>query len=89
MKYNNIMTIIFHAIGVMPSVGLFGPIIVLALLIAQIVLVSVTKTNSMLHDMVSDCVVVDLASQMIFDSDQARVDYITKKDAEEAARSPY
>ena len=43
----------------------------------------------MLHDMIADCVVVDLASQMIFDSDQARVDYITKKDAEEAAKSPY
>lgn len=83
------MMIIFNAIGVMPSPGLFGPIIVLALLIAQIVLVSATKTNSMLHDMIADCVVVDLASQMIFDSDQARVDYITKKDAEEATKSPY
>ena len=83
------MMIIFNAIGVMPSPGLFGPILVLLLLIAQIVLIAATKTNSMIHDIVSDCVVVDLASQMIFDSEQAKVKYIEEKAAEEAARSPY
>ena len=83
------MMIIFNAIGVMPSPGLFGPILVVLLLIAQIVLVAATKTNSMIHDIVSDCVVVDLASQMIFDSEQAMIDYKAKKAAEEAARSPY
>jgi hypothetical protein len=62
---------------------------VVLLLIAQIVLVAATKTNSMIHDIVSDCVVVDLASQMIFDSEQAKVKYIEEKAAEEAARSPY
>lgn len=84
-----VMMIIFHAIGVMPGVGLFGPLVVLALLIIQIVMVTMTKTNSMIHDMVSDCVVVDLASQMIFDSEKAMIEYKTKKAAEEAARSPY
>lgn len=83
------MMIIFNAIGVMASPGLFGPILVLLLLIAQIVLVATTKTKSMIHDIFSDCVVVDLGSQMIFDNEQAKIDYINKKAAEEAAVSPY
>ena len=69
--------------------GILGFLMVLLLLIGQIVMVSVTKTNSMIHDMVSDCVVVDMASQMIFDSEQAMIEYKRAKAAEEAAREPY
>ena len=81
--------VLFNATGIMPSVGLFGPILILCLFVAQVVLLFWTKKHMMIHDLLSDCIVVDLGSQMIFDSEQARIDYITKKDAEEAARSPY
>lgn len=81
--------VLFSASGIMPSVGMFGPIVIVCLFVAQVILVFWTKKHMMIHDLLSDCIVVDLGSQMIFDSEQARIDYITKKDAEEAARSPY
>ena len=83
------MLIIFNAIGIMGGPGIPGFIMVLLLLIGQIVMVAVTKTNSMIHDMVSDCVVVDMASQMIFDNENAMIEYKKAKAAEEAARDPY
>ena len=83
------MMMIFSYWNIMASVGLFGPIVIIVLFIAQILLIFWTKKHTMIHDLLSDCVVVDLGSQMIFDSEQARVDYINKKDAEEAARSPF
>jgi len=69
--------------------GILGFVMVLLLLIGQIVMVAVTKTNSMIHDMVSDCVVVDMASQMIFETEEAMIEYKKAKAAEEAARDPY
>ena len=83
------MMMIFSYWNIMASVGLFGPIVIIVLFIAQILLIFWTKKHTMIHDLLSDCVVVDLGSQMIFDNEQARVEYINKKDAEEAARSPY
>ena len=83
------MMMIFNAIGIMASPGIYGLILVLLILLAQIALVAMTKTNSMIHDIVSDCVVVDLNSQMIFESEKKMIEYKTEKAAEEAARSPY
>lgn len=83
------MLTIFNAIGIMGGPGILGFIMVLLLLVGQIIMVATTKTNSMIHDMVSDCVVVDMASQMIFDSEQAMIEYKAQKAAEEAAREPY
>lgn len=83
------MLIIFNAIGIMGGPGVLGLILMVLLLVGQILLVWLTRTNSMIHDMVSDCVVVDMASQMIFDNEQAMVEYKAEKAAEEAARDPY
>lgn len=83
------MLIIFNAIGIMGGPGVLGLILMVLLLFGQILLVWLTKTNSMIHDMVSDCVVVDMSSQMIFDNEQAMVEYKAEKAAEEAAREPY
>lgn len=83
------MLTIFNAIGIMGGPGILGFVMVLLLLIGQIVMVAVTKTNSMIHDMVSDCVVVDMASQMIFETEEAMIEYKKAKAAEEAARDPY
>ena len=84
-----VVMLFFSAWNIMPSIGLFGPIMVLILFIAQVVLIFGTRKHTMIHDLLSDCVVVDLASQLIFDDEQARMDYIAKKDAEEAVRKPY
>ncbi len=83
------LMLIFNAMGIMGSTGIMGPIFVFGLLILQIAMVAVTKTNSMLHDKISDCVVVDLASQMIFDDEQAMINYKTNAAAENAQKSVY
>ena len=84
-----VMMIFFSVMGIMAGIGLFGPILVIALLIVQIIMLFVTKNHTMIHDLISDCVVVDMSSQMIFDSEQARNEYIAEQDAREAASSPY
>ena len=84
-----VIMFVLYEFGMMPSVGLFGPIILMCLFVTQVILLFWTKKHTMIHDIVSDCVVVDLGSQMIFDSEQARTEYIARKAAEEAAVSPY
>lgn len=70
-------------------IGIMGPIVLLAILILQIVMICVTHTNSTIHDLISDTVVVDLTSQMIFESEQAMIDYKKKLHEEAVSRSPY
>ncbi len=69
--------------------GIMGTMLVLAILVAQVVLMIVTKTNSAIHDLLADCVVVDMASQMIFDSDEDLLAYKKKVSAENASQSKY
>lgn len=56
-----------------------GSMITLAVIILipifQLILVIATKTNSLIHDVFSSTVVVDLHSQMIFDSTDAKIEY--------------
>ena len=47
------------------------------------------KTNSGIHDMLASTVVVDLASQMIFDSPEDVLEYKTKIHEEEVKHAKY
>ena len=68
------------AFGVLGIVG----IVVLVLFFAlQIGVMIATQTNSSIHDLLSDCVVVDFASQQIFQSEEALIAYKQKLHAEE------
>lgn len=78
-----IVLIFFNAIGIV------GPIIIGLILLVQVVLMIKTKTNSMIHDVLAKTVVIDVASQMIFDSEEALIAYKTKAHAEQAARQTY
>ena len=80
-----ILVTIFNAIGIMPGPGLIGFGIVLGLLLVNVLMLFTTKTNSMIHDAVSDCVVVDMASQLIFEDEKSMIEYKANKAAEEAA----
>lgn len=71
------------------SMGLLGPVLLLGLLIGQIVSLAVTRTNSAIHDLMAGTVVVDSASQMIFPTADARLEYQKKIAAERAARQTY
>lgn len=71
------------------SIGIVSVLILLVLLIAQIICIAVTKTYSVLHDVLSGTVAVDIASQMIFETHDELVEYTKKIHAERAARSDY
>lgn len=66
-----------------------GTIVLLALLIAQVVILAVTHTNSLLHDLLAGTAVADISSQMIFPTTQALIEYQKKVAAEQAARQTY
>ena len=63
--------------------GIVGTITLILLLILEVVVLLVTKTNSSIHDLLSDSVVVDAHSQKIFDSLEQLAEY----EAAEAARA--
>lgn len=71
------------------TMGLTGTIVLLLLLVLQIGLIIVTKTNSAIHDVLAATVAVDIASQMIFDSEEAMIAYKKKIHAQQAEHSPY
>lgn len=71
------------------SVGITGTVIIFALLLAQIISLAVTKENLALHDLLSQTVTVDMASQMIFDSPEAMIEYKKKLHAEEVEHAEY
>ena len=71
------------------SLGIEGTIVLLLLLALQIGVMIYTKTNSCLHDLLGGSVVVELASQMIFDSEEAMIAYKKQLHAEAAREATY
>ena len=65
--------------------GIVGTSVLLALLIVQLVLLATTKARTPLHDKLAHTVTVDYASQMIFDSPEALMEYKQKLHAEKVA----
>lgn len=60
-----------------------------AILLLEIILVIATRTNSLIHDLLAKTVVVDYASQRIFNSEEDLLEYKTRLHAERAARQKY
>ena len=60
------------------TIGIVGPLVLLAIIALQIILMAVSKTNATIHDQMAATVAVDLSSQMIFDSQEALVAYKQK-----------
>ena len=63
--------------------------VVVLIVLFNLVLVIATKTNSFIHDIISSTVVVDLQSQMIFDSVEAKKEYQMRLHNEEVKNSKY
>lgn len=70
-------------------IGIMGTITIGLILLLQIVLMIATKTNSLLHDVFSQTVVVDMASQMIFGSEAELIAYKTQAHAEKVKSKTY
>lgn len=71
------------------TIGILGPAVLFILLIGQMVCMGVTKNNAALHDLLAGTTVVDLASQKVFESQEALVEYTKQVHAERAARQDY
>lgn len=64
-------------------------IVLLALILIEIILIIATRTNSLVHDSLSSTVVVDFASQMIFESADAKREYLLRIHREETEKADY
>ena len=71
------------------TLDLTGTVILLGLLVAQILCVCLTRTNSAFHDLLAGTVVVDMSSQTIFRTTEDLIAYQKRLAAERAARQPY
>ena len=71
------------------TVGLTGTLVLGLILLLQIIVIGVTRTNSAIHDLLSGTVVVDFHSQKIFDSTDELIEYKKILAAERAARQNY
>ncbi|MBQ9196280.1 MAG: RDD family protein [Clostridia bacterium] len=71
------------------TIGIVGPIVLFAILAVEIIVMVSTRTNAMIHDLLANTVVVDYASQMIFDTYEDMIHYKEKLHAEMAARQEY
>ena len=71
------------------SVGEVGWLVVGVIGVAQVILLATTRERCMIHDKLASTVTVDLASQMIFDTPEARIAYQEKIAAEKAANKVY
>ena len=70
--------------GVMGIVGTMTIFLILGL---QVVVMAVTQTNSSIHDLLSDTVVVDMSSQEIFENQEELIAYKEALQAQEAAKT--
>ena len=71
------------------SLGITGTVVLLLLLALQVGVMIYTKTNSCLHDLLAASVVVELSSQMIFDTEEDMLAYKKKIHADAADRASY
>lgn len=71
------------------QMGLLAIILVAALLILQIVLLIVTKNNCFIHDILANTVVVDMQSQMVFDTMGELISFKEELHQEEVAKKDY
>ena len=73
----------------MGTIGIVGPLVLLAIGLTQIILYAATSTNSLIHDSLANTVAVDMASQMIFDTQEQMIEYKKKLHADIVADSDY
>ena len=78
--------IFLEMFGVMSGMGI---IVTALILIFQVVLLIATKNNSAIHDTLAVTVVVDMQSQMIFDTVEDLIEYKKKLHEEEVQNAPY
>lgn len=89
-KYTfEIMVPLFIALMFLLAHNLVALIVLFLLAILEIVVLCVSQTNALIHDLLANTAVVDYMSQMIFDTREDLIAYKQKVAAEIAQRQPY
>lgn len=81
-----LMLLALTVAGMLGAIGVITPIL---LLILECAVMIITPTNSSIHDLLCDTVVVDMNSQEIFETDEEMLEYVKQLAAEEAAEAEY
>jgi len=68
---------------------LSGTLILVALAVAEILILALNRRNAAIHDLLAGTAVVDYSSQMIFSSTEDLIEFQKKVHAERAARQEY
>ncbi len=85
-----IMIPLFVAVMIFFGVmGVSGIFVLFIIAVAEIVCMAVSRTNSLLHDLIAVTVAVDLASQRIFESSEKLLEYKKALHAESVDRAKY
>lgn len=71
------------------TIGVVGPMIVLALAAIQLGMSLFSQNRTAIHDYLAHTVAVDMSSQLIFEDEQAMLQYKKELHAQEAARQDY
>lgn len=71
------------------TIGIVGPIVLFAILVVEVAVMIATHTNALIHDLLANTVVIDYASQMIFETREDMIHYKEKIHAEMAAKQEY
>ena len=69
--------------------GILGLIIACLVVLTTLLMVIITKTNSPIHEMLASTVTVDMATQLIFDTPEAMLEYKQRVHAEMAEKAEY
>ncbi len=69
--------------------GIYGTIVLGLMLLLQIVVFSVSRTNSFIHDLLAGTVAADMTSQRIFVSEDELIEFKKRRAAEAAAKKEY
>jgi uncharacterized RDD family membrane protein YckC len=78
-----VIMILFNMTGIEGTIVLFG------IVVLQIIVMCVTGTRSLVHDLIACTVAVDHASQRIFDSPEEQLEYKKRIHAQQASEKPY
>lgn len=70
-------------------IGIIAPFMLIVIILAEIICFATSGTHALIHDSMAKTVAVDIASQRIFETEEAKTEYINAYQAELAARSDY
>ena len=71
------------------TIGVVGPAVLFLILLTEVIVMTATKTNSLIHDLLAGTVAIDAASQRIFNTPEERAAYKARIAAELAQKQEY